>query len=899
MRPEHWFYTVPLRLRSLFHRLQVEQELEEEFRYHIEQKTEEYIARGLDREQARLAAVRDMDGTDQRKEECRDMRKVNFIEDLMLDLRYAARMLGRSPGFTLTAVAALALGIGATTAIFSVVNKVLLDPLPYPEPDRIVALNLHSPRGTGYALAVPEFMAMREQTETLQDAAAYNFGGPGINLTGVETPEQLRGIHVSVNYFRLFGATIGLGRTFSPEEDLPKGPHVVVISDGLWHSHFGADPKIVGKTISLGGEPHVVIGVVGSSFKIDPPADIWLPLQADPDSTSNAHYLLGAARLKPGISLGKANAGLKLTSDKFRRKFPNAGLPSDGGFGATPLSELFVRNVRTSLYVLLGAVAFVLLIACANVANLLLARATLRKREIAIRSALGAGRGRMIRQLLTESVLLSLAGGALGLLIGYYGVRALLAINSAGIPRIGENGSAVTVDWRVLLFTLGVSIFTGILFGLIPAFSASRTDLNMTLKESSSRSGSGFRQNKARSILVVTEIALALVLLIGAALLIRTFLAMRTVDPGFDSHNVITMQMSLTGSRFDKTLGVAQMEREAEQRVGSIPGVESVAASCSLPLQGALGLPFDIEGRPATGNNQNQNGAEWVNISPQLFQTFHIPLLRGREFTDLDDGSAPGVVIINESFAKQYWPKGNPIGERITIGKGMGPDFAEPPRQIIGIVADVRDGGLNQDPGPIMYTPTAQVLDGVTKLNNGFMPIFWAVRTKAAPSSLIPIIQNEIRTASGGLPVAHIETMDQVVKDSTSRTNFNMTLFSIFAGVALLLAAIGIYGLMSYSVQQRTQEIGIRMALGASASNVRGMVVRQGMTLAMIGIVVGLGVALGLSRLIASLLFGVTPRDPLVFFGVGALLSTVALAATYLPARRATRVNPVVALRYE
>jgi len=419
----------------------------------------------------------------------------------------------------------------------------------------------------------------------------------------------------------------------------------------------------------------------------------------------------------------------------------------------------------------------------------------------------------------------------------------------------------------------------------------------VTLKESSSRSGSGFRQNKARSILVVTEIALALVLLIGAALLIRTFLAMRTVDPGFESHNVITMQMSLTGSRFDKTIGVAQMEREAEQRVGSIPGVESVAASCSLPLQGALGLPFEIEGRPTTGNNQN--GAEWVNLSPQLFKTFHIPLLHGREFTVLDDGSAPGVVIINESFAKQYWPKGNPIGERITIGKGMGPDFEEPAREIVGIVADVRDGGLSQDPGPIMYTPTAQVLDAVTKLNNGFMPIFWAVRTKAAPSSLIPSIQNEIRTASGGLPVAHIETMDQVVMDSTSRTNFNMTLLSIFAGVALLLAAIGIYGLMSYSVQQRTQEIGIRMALGASASNVRGMVVRQGMMLAMIGIVVGLGAALGLSRLIASLLFGVTPRDPLVFFGVGAVLSAVALAATYLPARRATRVNPVVALRYE
>ena len=505
----------------------------------------------------------------------------------------------------------------------------------------------------------------------------------------------------------------------------------------------------------------------------------------------------------------------------------------------------------------------------------------------------------MIRQLLTESVLLSLAGGVVGLVLGFIGVRVLLSINSANIPRIGEQGAAVTVDWRVLAFTFAVSVLTGILFGLISAFNASRSDLNATLKESSSRSGTGFRHNKARSILVITETALALVLLIGAALLIRTFRAMRTVNPGFDSHNVITMQMSLTGARFDKTIGVALMEREAAQRVGSIPGVESVAATCSLPLQGALGLPFNIEGRPTTGANQNTGGAEWVNLSPQLFKTFHIPVLRGRAFTDLDDGAAPGVVIINETFAKQYWPKGDPLGERITIGKNMGPDFAEPPRQVIGIVGDVRDQGLNAEPGPIMYTPTAQVPDPVTKLNNGFMSMFWTVRTKAAPSSLIGAIQKEIRRASGELPVAHTETMDQFVAATTSSTNFDMTLLSIFAGVDLLLAAIGIYGLMSYSVQQRTQEIGIRMALGAGARAVCGMVVRQGMTLALVGVSLGVAAALGLSRFIASMLYGVTPRDPAVFVVVAVVLSAVALLATYVPARRATRVDPVVALRYE
>lgn len=820
-----------------------------------------------------------------------------LLEILLQDLRYAGRMLRRSPGFTATAIAALALGIGANTAIFSVVNTVLLQPLAYPEPDRLVQLELSSPQGNGNITSIPKFLVWQQQRQVFQDVAAYDLGGPGINLTGRDRPEQLKGVHVSSEFFRLFGAPVLAGRTFSAEEDRPGGPPVVVLSGGLWQRRFGSDPNLVGRSIDLGGEPYTVIGILDASFKSDPPAEIYLPLKADPNSTDQAHYLRAAARLKPGVALGQAKAAMKLAAEQFRQKFRVQMGPQES-FTAEPLRDTVVGDVRKALLVLLGAVSFVLLIACANVANLLLARATIRKREIAIRAAIGAGRGRIIRQLLTESVLLSLVAGFLGLGLGYFGVRGLLSLNPGGIPRIGEQGSDVALDWQVLAFTLGVSALTGLLFGLIPAFNASRADLNVTLKESGLRSGSGVRQNKARSILVVTEVVLALVLLIGAALLIRTFSVLRNVDPGFDFHNVLTMEMSLTGTQFNKTAGVNQLVREAQRRVESLPGVTALASTCCLPLEGGFGLPFVIEGRPLTEGTAH-GGASWRTVSPRYFEVFKIPLIRGRMFTNKDDANAPRVVLINEGLAKQFWPNSEPVGQRITIGKGVGPEFEEPPREIIGIVADVRDQGLDNQPDPIMYIPVAQVNDGVTALNNGIIPITWVIRTSVEPYSLSREIENGLRMASGGLPVAHIRSMEQVRGESTSRTDFNMTLLVIFASVALLLAAIGIYGLMAYLVQQRAHEIGIRMALGASAHDVLKMVVRQGMALALAGVLIGVAAAVGLTRLLASLLYGVSPRDPIAMTSVPLLLIAVALAATYIPARRASRVDPVVSLRYE
>ncbi len=818
------------------------------------------------------------------------------MDTLVRDIRYSLRMFVESPGFTLAAVGALALGIGANTAIFSVVNAVLLKPLSYPDADRIVQFMQMSPEGSFPWASVTKFNIWRQQTAVFADISAYDPGGPGFNLTGGAYPEQIHGVHVTKDYFRLLGAPVAFGRTFTAEEDRPNGGHVLVMSNGLWRRRFGGDPNLAGKSISLGGDPYVVVGILGPDFAADSPTDVWIPYQFDPNSTDQAHYFFAAARLKPGVTLDMAKAALQLATDQFRRKYPGRMGPRIS-FSVQPLQDAIVAEVRSSLLVLLGAVSFVLLIACANVANLLLVRATGRKREIAIRAALGAGRSRIVRQLLTESALLAGAGGTLGLLLGMVGVRALLALNSS-IPRVGEHGSAVTLDWRVLAFTLAVSLFTGILFGLIPAFDSSRVDLSSTLKESGGRSGSGFRQNQARSLLVVSETALALILLIGAALLIRSFIALRLVDPGFDAHHVLTMQMSLTGPRFEKTAGVAQLIQNARERLSALPGVLAAGTTCSLPLEGGYNLPFTVVGRPAT-DTERSKGAHWMSISPGYYDVFSIPVIRGRAFNDRDEAAAPHVVIINQAMARRFWPKGDPLSDRIVIGHGVGPEFEEPPRQIVGIVGDVRDEGLNQNPEPMMYIPAAQVTDGITTLNLRIAPIAWIIRTRGTPEAMSAAIQNELRQASGGLPVARVRSMEQVVVESTSRADFNMLLLTIFGCAALLLAAVGIYGLMAYAVQQRTQEIGIRMALGAEARAVRNMVALQGMRLMLVGVLAGIAGAFAVTRLLASFLFGVGKWDPVVFVTVPCVLSLVALFAVWLPARRAVRIDPVQALRYE
>jgi predicted permease len=818
---------------------------------------------------------------------------------MLRDLKHSLRMFAQSPAFTLAAVSALTLGIGVNTAIFSVVNAVLLKPIPFAEPDRLVFFMNTSPEGSGPAASPAKFRHWQNQRDVVEDVAAFRYGI--VNFTGGTFPEQLRSAQVSADFFKLFGGQTVLGRTFSEEEDLPEGPRVVILSDRTWEQRFQRDPLILGKAISLSGDPHVVIGVMGANFDVTEFGDgeapeVFVAFQIAQNTSEQGHYFRTAGRLKRGVTLEQAQARLKLSADEYRARFPNA-LGPNASFSVQPVRQALVRDVRSSLMVLAGAVSFVLLIACANVANLLLVRAAGRKREIAIRTAIGGSRGRIIRQMLSESVMLSLIGGIFGLILGIIGIRALLAINTAGLPRVGEDGALVGVDWRVLGFTLLVSLGTGMLFGLIPALQGSSADLSSTLKETSGRTGTGFRQNKARAVLVVVEVALALILLVGSALLIRTAVALGRVEPGFDASNVLTMRMSLTGPRFLTSTGVEQMVRNGVERLQTVPGVVNASATCCVPLEGGYGLGFIIAGRPLEG--AQHGGAGWLTVSPGYFEVFRIPVKRGRSFNERDTANAPPVVIINEAMAREFWPNGDPLNDRLIIGRGGMPEFkTERERHIVGVVGNVRDGGLNSEPFPTMYVPQAQIPDAANALNVRLTPIAWVVRTQGNPYTLSSAIQEQLRQVSG-LPISDIRTMSQVISRSTSRERFNMWLMTVFGASALLLAAIGIYGLMAYSVEQRTQEIGIRLALGARASTVKNMVVRQGMALALIGIVVGLAASFGLTRLISTLLFGVSALDPLVFAGVPIVLAFVALLAVWLPARRASRVDPIIALRYE
>ena len=805
--------------------------------------------------------------------------------DLWSDIRHSLQVFSKNPAFTFTALVALALGIGANTAIFSVVNTVLLKPLTYPNADRMVDFLAHTSGLANNLHSIPEFHFFQRQTNLFKEVVAYDNAGPGYNLTG-DRPEQAHGIHVTEGYFRVYGAPVALGRTFTPQEDSAHGGKVVVLSYGLWRRRFGGDPTIAGKSISLGNESYTVVGVIGNGFVAEPQADLWLPFQFDPVSRDMNIFFEVTGLLQPGVTVAQVNAQLRAASPEYHREFP--GTDWRPYFTVGPLRDSIIGDARNSLLMMLGAVGLVLLISCANVANLLLVRATIRKREFAIRAALGAGRARIVRQLLTESMLLSLAGGVLGMALGVLGMRALLAVSPAGLPRIGEDSSAIGMDWRVLGFTLGVSLLTGILFGLFPAFSASRSDLNTTLKESGNRSGTGFRDGKARSLLVVSEISLALVLLICAALLIRTFIALHDVGPGFDPRNVLTMEMSLNGQRYQNTAGMTQLLRDGRNRLNALPEVEVAAAGFWRPIDVEDGTGFQIVGRPV---EKDCCSSQWMSITPGYLSLFRIPLLRGRDFAENDIAEAPAVNLINEAFARKYWPGEDPIGQHIRHGNRI--------ETIIGVVADFHDSGLAQPADPMIIAPIAQVSDDYNAAYANIQPLFWLVRTRGDPHQAIAAVSEQLRIASAGFPVAHIRTMDEVMSRSTARQSFNMLLLTIFGAVALLLAAIGIYGLMAYSVAQRTQEMGIRMALGADRDTIRKLVVWQGMRLALVGVFTGIAASFGLTRLLSTFLFGVKPWDPTVFVSAPFILTAIALLAVWLPAARASKVDPIKALRME
>jgi predicted permease len=894
MRLKHWFYTVPLRLRSLFRRSQVEQELDEELRYHIERQIEEHISKGMTEEEARYAALGAMGGVERRKEECRDMRRVRLIEDLIQDLRYNLRTLRKRPGFMVVAVLMLALGIGANTAIFSVVNAVLLRSLPYRDPDRLVMLRYNYPQVKGFdspsVYKLEEFLEWREQAKAFEQIAAYQPNTA--DLTGSGEPERLAAGYISANLFATLGVAPALGRAFTPAEETVCGAPVVILSNSLWQRRFGGDPQVIGQAITLAGQSRTVVGIMPHGFRFPGESDLWLPLELSQRFCRKEFSIQSViARLKPRVTIEAARSDLSGILERKRQDFPREY--SDKQVLMIGLSESLVGKVRLALLILFGAVVFVLLIACANVANLLLTRSAARQKEMAIRAAIGAGRLRLVRQLLTESLLLSSAGGFAGLIVAKWGIKILVAMSPVGIPRIDESG----VDARVLGFTCVIVVLVGLIAGIFPALQASKIDVIETLKgPSTTRSGhsSGFRVLPA---LMITELALALVLLIGAGLMIKSFLRLLAVPKGFNTAGVLTLELrpSFAKYRFGSPQRIAYFQ-EMLARVQALPGIQSASLTGFLPLTesvAGIGRRQLIEGRPPFEPGKEPS-IYATHISSDYFRTMGIPIRTGRPFDRQDANAALKVVIINESMAQRFFPNENPIGHRLLITS------SPPPHTIVGVVGDTRNFGLDQEAEPEIFLPYPQ--------NTGWSSdwkmslVMRAPPDQNSPASLSVMatnIRNQLRAIDPNEPVNQIVTLEESLSNSVAQRRFQMFLLGIFASVALLIAMVGIYGVISYAVSQRTHEIGIRMALGAQSRDVLRMVIWRGLSLALIGVTLGLAAALALTRVIKNLLFEVSTTDPVTFVIIVLLLVVAAMIASYIPARRATKVDPLLAIRNE
>jgi putative ABC transport system permease protein len=800
---------------------------------------------------------------------------------MLTDLRYAFRQLIKSPGFTAVTILTLALGIGACTAIFSVVNAVLLRPLDYPEPARLVVIReTQLPDFPEFSVSPPNYLDWEKQTKSYENLAAYS--GSRINLTGDGEPQQLIGVKATAHYFDVYGIKPVLGRTFLPEEDAPGKNHVVVLSYPFWQRVFGGTADVVGRPIQLNGEPYTVIGVAPLGFGIASKVDAWMPMAFDPKETANdnrgAHYLNVAGRLRPGVTVAQAEAELKVLAAQLATQYPD----SNKGWGIflMPLQDYSVRDVRAVLYTLLGAVGCVLLIACANIANLLLARATARHREISIRAALGASRARLVRQLLTESVLLALCGGLAGMLLARWGLDALLALAPANLPRVAD----IHLDAGVLAFSLALSVLTGLVFGIAPAWLAARADVNEALKQGSRGSTEGGARGRLRSALVVLEVTFALMLLGGAGLLARSFMQLTHVDSGFTPENATVLRLSLPQKKYALPEQQTAFADTLLERVKTLPGVQAVGLTHSMPLVGDYVLGFNIEGRPAIAPSDLPN-TNYYAVTPDYFRAMGIRLMRGRVFTAQDNAKTPRVAIINETLARQHFPNEDPIGKRINITNG--PDTW---REIIGIVGDIKQYGPDKATSNQSYEPFAQV---------PFSSLNLVIRTSGPPAALLSAIRPTVYAVDKDQPIGTIRPLEEIMADSIARQRFAMTLLTVFSAVALVIAAVGIYGVMAYSVVQRTGEFGIRMALGAQQRDVLRLVLVQGGKLIGLGLLIGLAATLAASRAMGSMLFNTSAQDPLTLGTITLLLGAVALVACLLPANRATKVNPIEALRAE
>jgi putative ABC transport system permease protein len=821
------------------------------------------------------------------------------MQKIWQDLRYGARMLLKNPGITFVVILALALGIGANTAIFSVVDAVLLRPLPYEQSDRLVFLNETSKSMDEISVAYPNFTDWRNQNKVFEKIGVYNRSS--YNLTGVGEAERIITGQVSADLFAALRANPAMGRLFTNDEDKPGGSPVVVLSYALWQRRFGGQTSILNQPLTLNGKSYTVVGIMPEGFRFPSRVEMWVPVgqlsgEATWQERGNHPGLYGVARLKPGVSFAQAKAEMDAIGANLATQYQDSN--AGNGIGMRPLLEIFVGDIRRALWVLFAAVAFVLLIACANIANLLLARAQSRQKEMAIRAAMGAGRWRIARQLLTESVLLALIGGTLGMLIAQWGIKLILYISPDSIPRAKE----ISLDWRILTFTIGLSFVTGILFGLVPALQAGVVDVHETLKETG-RGTSG--KHWLRSSLVVVEVATTLVLLIGAGLMIRSFYRLQKVNPGFSYDRLTSFTVSLPEKKYKTADQRDQFYGRLLENLRALPGVEAAAAASGLPLgNNGWQTGFVIDGRPRPPRDQTPL-MEACLVTPDYFRAMNIPLKRGRYFDDHDDRSSLAgkdlskleeiekemaglnAIVIDEEFASRYWPNEDPIGKRVAMGSEKHPQLLT----VLGVVGRVKMEGLSQDSNRVQgYFPFLQI-------SNNDMTI--VMKAAGDPNQLIAAVRQQVKAIDPDQPIYSIRTMDEIRAESVAPERLNLTLLSIFAGIALVLAVVGIYGVMSYSVTQRTHEIGIRMAIGAQPRDVFRMVIGQGMMLALIGVVIGLVGAFALTRLMTTMLFGVAPTDPATFAAIAVLLTAVALVACYIPGRRATRVDPVVSLRYE
>jgi putative ABC transport system permease protein len=877
------FHKLPLRFRSLFRRERVEGELSDELRFHLEKLAEENVASGMTPEEARCAALRELGGVDQIKEECRDMRRLNFIDNLIQDLRYGARTLARNRGFAAVAIITLALGIGANTAIFSVVNTVLLRPLPFKDPSRLVWATERFQVTHGAATVIsPDFIGWKDRNQVFAEIGAFN-QTVGANLTAAGEPTRVRVIKVTAGFFPMLGVQPIAGRVFLPSESKEAQRHVALLSEALWRSRFGSDPRILGMRVRLDDDTFTLVGVMPANLRY-PAADIWIPLALDSEefSTRSPRWsiLTVIARLKPGVDVARAQSDLQLITQQMDREYPPEAAPfrAHERVEVIPLHALLVQNVRSLLLILLGVVGFVLLIACANVSNLLLSRGVLRGREMAVRAALGARRLRLIRQSLTESLLLAAAGGVVGLLAGLSLTKILAQI----IP--SDLSPDIRLDLRVLAFSAAIAVLAVLVFGFVPAFIASRTNVGEALKEGGVQAGAGPASHRLRAVLAVGEIALSLILLAGAGLLARSFLRLSQVELGFDPHGLLmaTVERSWTKSANERQF--AAFFQDALEGVRSLPGVKEAAVTARYPLRDFTNttLMLNIRG---VENFRPPQPVPMTAVSPDYFRVMRIRLLKGRAFGDADADTAQSVVIVNEAFTRMAFKARDPLAQQISFGPPPAPWSV-----VVGVVADIRDHALAEEPIPEIYVPYLQ--------QPSFSMAF-VLRTPGSPQALVAPVRKAVESIDKNQPVSEATTMDEVIAGLVAPRRFQMMLLGLFALLALMLAAVGIYGVVSYSCSLRVHEFGVRMALGAERRDLLGLVIRQGARLALIGVCVGLGGALALTRFLSSMLYGVKPTDPLTLLAVSLLLAVVALLASYIPARRATNVDPMVALRYE